>query len=122
MSARETIKLEVEPDGVAWLTFHRPDARNALDLKMVSEVRAALVELAGRDEVRVLVFRGDEQAFTSGLELAIEILRRDFDAAAPDVEGALALLGELRTFDIVPDRPDIGGSLNLLRAQRNEAR
>jgi hypothetical protein len=32
------------------------------------------------------------------------------------------LLGELRNFDIDPDLPDISGSLNLLRAQRNEAR
>jgi uncharacterized protein HemX len=71
---------------------------------------------------RIAALRGDEQAFLSGLEVAIAVLRRDFDAEAADVEGALALLGELRTFDIDPERPDISGSLNLLRAQRNEAR
>ena len=71
---------------------------------------------------RIAALRGDEQAFLSGLEMAIGILRRDFDGAAADVEGALALLGELRSFDIAPERPDISGSLNLLRAQRNEAR
>jgi uroporphyrin-3 C-methyltransferase len=71
---------------------------------------------------RIAALRGDEQAFSSGLEMAIVILRRDFDASAADVEGALALLGELRSFDIDPQRPDIGGSLNLLRAQRIEAR
>ena len=47
---------------------------------------------------------------------------RDFDMAAADVEGALSLLGELRTFDIDPDPPDISRSLNLLREQRNETR
>jgi uncharacterized protein HemX len=71
---------------------------------------------------RIAALRGDEQAFLSGLEMAMTILRRDFDAAAADVEGALALLGELRSFDIDPQRPNISGSLNLLRAQRNEAR
>jgi uroporphyrin-3 C-methyltransferase len=71
---------------------------------------------------RIAALRGDEQAFLSGLETAIEILRRDFDGATADVEGALALLGELRSFDIDPELPDISGSLNLLRAQRNEAR
>ena len=71
---------------------------------------------------RIAALRGDEQAFLSGLEMAIAILQRDFDGAAGDVEGALALLGELRSFDIDPERPDISGSLNLLRAQRNEVR
>jgi uncharacterized protein HemX len=71
---------------------------------------------------RIAALRSDEQAFVSGLEMAIEILRRDFDAASADVEGALALLGELRSFDIDPDKPDISRSLNLLREQRNETR
>jgi uncharacterized protein HemX len=71
---------------------------------------------------RIAALRGDEQAFLSGLTMAIELLQRDFDGAAADVEGALALLGELRSFDIDPEPPNIGGSLNLLRAQRNEAR
>jgi uncharacterized protein HemX len=71
---------------------------------------------------RIAALRGDQQAFLSGLEVAISILQRDFDGDSADVEGALALLGELRSFDIDPERPDIGGSLNLLRAERNEAR
>jgi uncharacterized protein HemX len=71
---------------------------------------------------RIAALRRDEQAFLSGLETAISILRRDFDGATADVEGALALLGELRGFDIDPELPDISGSLNLLRAQRNDAR
>jgi uncharacterized protein HemX len=71
---------------------------------------------------RIAALRGDEQAFLSGLETAITILERDFETASADVEGALALLGELRGFDIDPERPDISGSLNLLRAQRNETR
>jgi len=71
---------------------------------------------------RIAALRADQQAFTSGVETAIELLRRDFDAAAPDVEGARALLGELRSFDVDPEPPDISRSLNLLREQRNEAR
>jgi uroporphyrin-3 C-methyltransferase len=71
---------------------------------------------------RIAALRADEQAFVSGIETAITLLERDFDATAADVEGALALLGELRVFDVNPERPDISGSLNLLRAQRNEPR
>jgi uroporphyrin-3 C-methyltransferase len=71
---------------------------------------------------RISALRADQRAFTSGLETAITVLQRDFEAGAPDVEGALALLRELRNFDVDPERPDIGGSLRLLREQRNEAR
>jgi uncharacterized protein HemX len=94
-----------------------PQALSAAERALSRRQLEVELELA-----RIAALRGDEQAFVSGLELAIGILQRDFDAAAPDVEGALALLGELRSFDIDPPRPDIGGSLNLLRAQRNEAR
>ena len=71
---------------------------------------------------RVAALRADGDAFTSGLETAIGILRRDFDAASADVEGALALLGELRSFEVAPERPDISGSLGLLRELESGAR
>jgi uroporphyrin-III C-methyltransferase len=71
---------------------------------------------------RVAALRADGNAFTSGLESAITILRRDFDATSADVEGALALLGELRSFEVAPERPDISGSLNLLRELESGAR
>jgi uroporphyrin-3 C-methyltransferase len=71
---------------------------------------------------RVAAMRGDAQAFASGLETARIILEREFDADAGEVIGALALLRELRSFDIAPARPDISGSLTLLRRLRNEGR
>jgi uncharacterized protein HemX len=94
-----------------------PQALSAAERALSRRQLEVELELA-----RIAALRGAEQAFVSGLELAIVILQRDFDTSAADVEGALALLGELRSFDIDPQRPDISGSLNLLRAQRNEAR
>jgi uroporphyrin-3 C-methyltransferase len=94
-----------------------PQALSAAERALSRRQLQVELELA-----RIAALRGDQQAFLSGLEMAIEILQRDFDAAAADVEGALALLGELRSFDIDPEPPDISGSLQLLRAQRNEAR
>ena len=94
-----------------------PQALSAAERALSRRQLEVELELA-----RIAALRGDEQAFLSGLEMAIAILQRDFDGAAGDVEGALALLGELRSFDIDPERPDISGSLNLLRAQRNEVR
>jgi uroporphyrin-3 C-methyltransferase len=92
-----------------------PQALSAAERALARRQLQIELELA-----RVAALRADQQAFTSGLESAIALLQRDFDVAGADVEGALALLRELRAFDIDPDRPDISGSLNLLRAQRNE--
>jgi uroporphyrin-3 C-methyltransferase len=92
-----------------------PQALSAAERALARRQLTIELELA-----RIAALRADEQAFTSGLETAIAILRRDFDAAAADVEGALALLGELRSFEIDPERPDISRSLNLLREQRSE--
>ncbi len=71
---------------------------------------------------RIAALRGDEQAFRSGVDVAVAILERDFDGDTPEVEGARMLLRELRAFDIDPDLPDISGSLNLLRELRTEVR
>lgn len=94
-----------------------PQALSAAERALARRQLQIELELA-----RIAALRADEQAFASGLETAIALLQRDFDAASAEVEGALALLGELRGFDVDPERPDISGSLNLLRAQRNEPR
>jgi len=71
---------------------------------------------------RIAALRGDEQAFRSGIDVAVTILERDFDGDTGEVEGARMLLRELRAFDIDPDLPDISGSLNLLRGLGNGGR
>jgi uncharacterized protein HemX len=126
-------ELEAEPGfGRLWLAIKRtlldlvrverrdepvPQALSAAERALSRRQLEIELELA-----RVAALRADAQAFRSGLGLAIEILERDFDHEAAEVEGALMLLGDLRGFDVDPDLPDISGSLSLLRAQRNEAR
>ncbi len=106
----DLVRIERRDDPVpqAFSAAERVLARRRLEIEL---------ELA-----RVAALRADAQAFKSGLETSIAILKSDFDASAADVEGALALLGELRTFDIEPAAPDISRSLNLLREQRDGAR
>jgi uncharacterized protein HemX len=65
---------------------------------------------------RVAALRTHAQAFESALQSAAEILQRDFESGAPEVDGAISLLKEMQGLDVAPKRPDIGGSLNLLRA------
>jgi uncharacterized protein HemX len=131
LSADSDAELDAEP-GLArlWLAVKRtlldvvrverrdepvPQALSAAERALARSRLELELELA-----RVAALRGDEQAFLSGLEVAIDVLESEFDLEAPEIEGALALLRELRGFDIDPERPNIAGSLNLLRAQRDE--
>jgi uroporphyrin-3 C-methyltransferase len=93
-----------------------PQALSAAERLLARRQLQLELELA-----RVAALRADSSAFMSGLETAITILRRDFEAASADVEGALALLGELRSFEVAPERPDLSGSLTLLRELQSRA-
>ena len=61
------------------------------------------------------VLRAQPQAFKASVGAAIDLLQRDFDVRAADVDGGIALLKEMRDVEVEPRRPDISGSLNLLR-------
>ena len=54
--------------------------------------------------------------FQTGLLAARTLLERDFDAASGAVNSAITLLDELAELEVAPPRPDISGSLLLLRA------
>jgi 2-(1,2-epoxy-1,2-dihydrophenyl)acetyl-CoA isomerase len=65
-----SVKLEVN-EGVATLSFNRPEVYNALDAEMMIEFRAA-AELVQRDPaVRVVVLRGEGKAFAAGGDVSV---------------------------------------------------
>jgi 2-(1,2-epoxy-1,2-dihydrophenyl)acetyl-CoA isomerase len=68
MLTRE-ISLTVD-HGVARLTLARPDAGNALNHPVVAQLRAHAEALAARDDVRVVVLRGEGRNFCVGGDLA----------------------------------------------------
>ncbi|MDQ3985201.1 MAG: enoyl-CoA hydratase family protein [Actinomycetota bacterium] len=53
-------------DGVAVITFRRPDVLNALTFDVYADLRDLLAELPNRDDVRVLVVTGEGRGFCSG--------------------------------------------------------
>lgn len=62
--------LDVRLDGdAAWVTMNRPDSLNALNRKLVEELRDFFVGLYWRRDVRVVVLRGAGTAFCAGLDL-----------------------------------------------------
>jgi enoyl-CoA hydratase/carnithine racemase len=68
-----------ELDGVATVTFDRPDRLNSLTFDVYADIRDLAAELKGRlDEVRVLVIRGTGRGFSSGGDVD-EIIGRLLD-------------------------------------------
>ena len=67
--------LIVERRGrVGWLVFNRPEAANAMDSVMLSELEQAWQELDADPTVRVIVNTGRGRAFQSGLDV-VELAR-----------------------------------------------
>lgn len=58
-------RFEVD-DGLATLTFNRPERLNALTFEVYADLRDLLAELPGRDDVRSLVITGSGKGFCSG--------------------------------------------------------
>ena len=67
--------LVIERHGpVGWLIFNRPDAGNAMNADMLSDLEAAWRELDADPEVRVIVNTGTGRAFQTGLDM-VELAR-----------------------------------------------
>jgi len=62
--------LEIKREGqVTWLTFNRPHVLNAINSRMIEELRDFLQSLPGDAGTRVVVMRGAGRAFCAGLDL-----------------------------------------------------
>jgi enoyl-CoA hydratase/carnithine racemase len=64
----ETLELKHEGP-VAWLTMNRPESLNAMNRKLVDELRDFFGGLSDHPEIRVVVLRGAGRAFCAGLDL-----------------------------------------------------
>jgi len=58
-----------QTDGVATLTLHRPEARNALTTGLFLELERMLLEIEADDAVRVVVLTGAGRGFSAGADL-----------------------------------------------------
>jgi len=66
--AYETIIVEIE-DHVALIKLNRPDALNALNDQLMSELSQALGEAQKNDKVRCILLTGSEKAFAAGADI-----------------------------------------------------
>jgi 2-(1,2-epoxy-1,2-dihydrophenyl)acetyl-CoA isomerase len=65
----ETLELEISK-GIATLTLNRPDALNAINMKMTEEFAEALSHIKDRDDVRAVLVTGRGRAFCAGGDLS----------------------------------------------------
>ncbi|MGZ6125648.1 MAG: enoyl-CoA hydratase-related protein, partial [Myxococcales bacterium] len=96
--SKEEILLEIGDDGIAWLTFNRPEARNAMTFGMYQ--RLGEICRSPDPKMKVLILRGaGDKAFVSGTDIS---QFRSFDTPkhALDYEAAMDAV-----FDALEDVP-----------------
>lgn len=67
--AFETILTEVTGDGVGVVTLNRPDALNALNTQLVTELAQALAAFDADPAVGCILITGSEKAFAAGADI-----------------------------------------------------
>ena len=85
-------------NNVAWVTLNRPDKRNALNERLVSDLKTAMSEAEADSETRVIVLRGAGKDFCAGADLA-QLQRVAKDSILDNIDDAsifAALLLQIR--------------------------
>ena len=81
MRKYETILVE-KADGIAWVTFNRPDKRNAMSPQLHLEMDEALDDLAIDNETDILIITGaGEEAFCAGQDIRLYFRGTESDPA-----------------------------------------
>ncbi len=62
--------LSARSGGVLTLTLNRPEKKNAIDVRMIGELKAALVDADLDGDVRVVALKGAGKDFCAGLDLS----------------------------------------------------
>ena len=64
-----TIKVQLG-ESMAWVNLDRPEVRNALNATLIRELTEVFDWLNSRDDIRVIVLKGNGPAFCAGADLA----------------------------------------------------
>jgi enoyl-CoA hydratase len=82
--AYETIIVEIE-DHIALITLNRPDALNAINDQLLSELCDALAQAQSNEKVRCIVLTGSEKAFAAGADIKMMSSKNFVDVFAGDL-------------------------------------
>jgi methylglutaconyl-CoA hydratase len=64
-----TIKVQLG-ESMAWVNLDRPEVRNALNAELIRELTEVFDWLNSRDDIRVIILKGNGKAFCAGADLA----------------------------------------------------
>ncbi|TFG03812.1 MAG: enoyl-CoA hydratase/isomerase family protein [Promethearchaeota archaeon] len=110
----ETIKFELQENGIGILTLNRPDKLNAMNFQMIEDLHVVLDDLMVNLDCRVLILKAEGRAFCAGLDLREstvlqtkrkpeELKEKFFYIRAPDKDLIKAkMYGQWRTSHLIP--------------------
>jgi len=67
--SNDTVLLEVDGRGVAYVTLNRPDVHNAFNEDLIGRLGEIVDETAERDDVRMAILTGAGKSFSAGADL-----------------------------------------------------
>ena len=65
---KDLVKIEYDK-GVAWVSFNRPDKRNAMTPRLAGRMLEVLDEVEVREDIGVMVLTGEGTAFSAGMDI-----------------------------------------------------
>lgn len=65
----DTVRAEIDADGIAWVYFNRPEKRNAMNPTLNVEMYDVLDALEGDDRAKVVVLTGAGESWSAGMDL-----------------------------------------------------
>lgn len=88
---QESVLLREASNGVATLTLNRPAQRNALSDALIGALNAALSEIAGNSDIKLVVIRGNGPVFCAGHDLK-EMRAADSDGVHRTLEACARMM------------------------------
>ena len=65
----ECVAVEIDDEGIAWVTFNRPEKRNAMNPTLHYEMEEILMHLETDPAAKVIVLTGAGNAWSAGMDL-----------------------------------------------------
>lgn len=92
-----TIKFDIDSQGIAHLTLSRAEVHNAFDDQMITEIRGALAKVRVSSQARVLVLKAEGKSFSAGADLnwMRSMAKKNYDENIADSNQLAALMREL---------------------------
>jgi methylglutaconyl-CoA hydratase len=92
------VPTKVEVAGaVLRVTLNRPEKRNAIDDRMIAELRAAIEKASGEEDLRAVLITGEGQDFCAGMDLGVMAESKSANAGVLEfLESAERLAGLYR--------------------------